>query len=111
MRLDAAPQSAFGGDQHGIGMDLQGGDAEPLQVSVPRRAIGEDAILMLAQAGDDGPGEGAGAHIGQGFVIDDVVAMSGAQQVEEVEAAFRTRGPEPVAPRSPFSRRSAWRPA
>ena len=54
MRLDAAPQSAFGGNQHGIGMDLEGGDAEPLQMSVPRRAIGEDAILMLAQAGDDG---------------------------------------------------------
>ena len=26
-------------------MDLQGGDAEPLQMSVRRRAIGEDAIL------------------------------------------------------------------
>ena len=95
MRLDAAPQSAFGGDQHGIGMDLQGGDAEPLQMSVPGRPIGEDAIGMLAQAGDDGSGERAGAHIGQGFVIDDVIVMSGAQQFEEVEAAFRTRGPEP----------------
>ena len=86
MRLDAAPQSALGGDQHGIGMDLQGGDTEPLQMSVPGRAIGEDAILMLAQAGDDGAGERAGAHIGHGFVIDDVVAMPGAQQFEEVEA-------------------------
>ena len=64
-------------------------------MSVPRRAIGEGAILMLAQAGDDGPGERAAAHIGQGFVIDDVVAMPGAQQVEEVEAAFRAGGPEP----------------
>ena len=88
MRLDAAPQSAFGGDQHGIGMDLEGGDAEPLQMSVPRRAIGEDAILMLAQAGDDGSGERAGAHIGQGFVIDDVIAMPGAQQFEEVETTL-----------------------
>ena len=42
--------------EHGIGMDLQGGDAEPLQMSVPRRPIGEDAIVMLAQAGDDGSG-------------------------------------------------------
>ena len=88
MRLDAAPQGPFGGDQHGIGMDLEGGDAEPLQMSVPGRAIGEDAVLMLAQAGDDWPGERAGAHIGEGFVIDDVVAMPGAQQVEEVEAAL-----------------------
>ena len=57
MRLEAAPQSAFGGDQRGIGMDLQGRDAEPVQVGVPRRPIGEDAIGMLAQAGDDGSGE------------------------------------------------------
>ena len=51
MRLDAAPQSALGGDQHGIGMDLQGGDAEPLQMSVPGRAIGEDAILDVCSGG------------------------------------------------------------
>ena len=76
-------------------MDLQGGDAEPLQMSVPGRAIGEDAILMFAQAGDDGAGERAGAHIGHGFVIDDVVAMPGAQQFEEVETPLRTGGPEP----------------
>src|SRR5271165_3155770 len=72
----------------GSGWDLEGGDAEPLQMSVPRRAIGEDAILMLAQAGDDGAGERAGAHIGQGFLIDDVIAMAGAQQFEEVETTL-----------------------
>src|SRR5271165_6839217 len=88
MRLDAAPQSPFSGDQHGIGMDLQGGHAEPLQMSVPRRAIGEDALVVLAQAGDDGSGERAGAHIGEGFVIDDVIAVPGAQQFEEVETAL-----------------------
>ena len=98
VRLDAVPQSALGGDRHGIGMDLQGGDAEPLQTSVPRRAIGEDAIGMPARPGDDGSGERAGAHIGQGFGIDDAIAMPGAQQFEEVEAALRTRGPEPGEP-------------
>ena len=40
-------------------------------------------------------GERAGAHVGEGLVIDDVIAMPGAQQFEEVEAAFRPRGPEP----------------
>ncbi|MGD1038385.1 MAG: hypothetical protein ABR878_14645 [Roseiarcus sp.] len=60
MRLEAAPQSAFGGDQRGIGMDLQGRDAEPVQMSVPGHAIGEGAIGMLAQAGDDGSGEREG---------------------------------------------------
>ena len=76
-------------------MNLERCDAEPLQMSLPRRAIGEDAIGMLAQAGDDGAGERAGAHVGQSLVIDDVIAMPGAQQFEEVEAAFRTGGPEP----------------
>src|SRR5208283_3741772 len=59
-----------------------------IQMSAPRRAIGEDAILMLTQAGDDGSGERTGAHIGQGFVIDDVIAMPGAQQFEEVETTL-----------------------
>jgi len=40
--------SALGGDRHGIGMNLERGEAEPLRMGVPRRAIGEDAILMLA---------------------------------------------------------------
>jgi len=42
-----------------------------------------------------GPASAKGAHIGQGFFIDDVIAMSGAQQFEEVQTAFWTRGPEP----------------
>src|SRR5258708_4620250 len=33
-------------------------------------------------------GEGAGAHVGQRFLVDDVIAMSGAQQFEEVQAAL-----------------------
>ncbi len=69
-------------------MDLQGRDAEPVQVCAPGRPIGEDAILMLAQQRDDGSGEGAGAHVGQRFVVDDVITMSGAQQFEEVQAAL-----------------------
>src|SRR5271168_476461 len=92
MRLDAAPQSAFAGDQHGIGADLQSRDAEPIQMDVPGRPVGEDAIGMLAEAGDDGSGERAAAHIGQGLFVDDVIVMSGPQQFEEVEAALRARG-------------------
>ena len=65
MRLEAAPQSAFAGDQHGIGADLQSRDAEPVQMDVPGRPIGEDAIGMLAEAGDDGSGERPAAHIGR----------------------------------------------
>ena len=95
MRLDASPRGGFGGDQHGI---LDGGhpvfqgrdDAEPVQVCAPGRPIGEDAShRRLAQPTcDDGSGEGAGAHIGQRFLVDDIIAMSGAQQFEEVQTAL-----------------------
>ena len=51
MRLDAAPQGALGGDRHGIW--AQSRDAQPVEMGVPRRAIGEDAIGMLGQAADD----------------------------------------------------------
>src|SRR5450432_1536162 len=95
MSLDAAPNGPFGRDQRGIGVDLQRRDAEPVQMSVPRRSISEDAIGMLGEAGDDGPGERAGAHIGESFFIDDVIVMSGARQFEEVEPALGSRGPEP----------------
>ena len=61
-------------------------------MSVPGRAVGEDAIGMLAEAGDDGSGERAVAHVGQGLFIDDVIVMSGPQHFEEVEAALRARG-------------------
>ena len=88
----------FGGDQRGIGVDLQGRDAEPIQMSGPGRPIGEDAIGMIGEAGDDGSGERAGAHIGHGFVIDDVIVVPGSQHFEEVEAALRTRGSEPGEP-------------
>jgi len=42
VRLDAAQCGGFGGDQHGIGMDLQGRGAEQVQVCAPGRPIGED---------------------------------------------------------------------
>ena len=95
MRLDAAPQGALGGDQHGIGIDAESRDAEPVEMGVPGRAIGEGAIGMLGQAGDDGSGERPCAHIGQRFGIDDVIAVTGAQQFEEVETALGAGGAEP----------------
>ena len=61
----------------------------------PGRLIGEAAVGMFGQAGDDMAGERAVAHIGQRLGIDDVIAMAGAQQREEVEAALRPGGAEP----------------
>jgi hypothetical protein len=40
MRLDAAPERAFGGNAHRIGGDPEGGQAQPVEVRLPRRAIG-----------------------------------------------------------------------
>jgi hypothetical protein len=36
--LDAAPQGAFGGNQHRIGIDLEGGDAEFFKMRFPGAA-------------------------------------------------------------------------
>ena len=44
MRLDAAPQRALGGDRHWIGVDLQGRDAELVEVQVPGGLIREEAV-------------------------------------------------------------------
>jgi hypothetical protein len=79
-------------------MNLQGRDAEPIQASVPCCAIGEDAIAMFAEAGQKGAAERAGAHVGESLFVDDVIAISGAQKFEEVEAALGSRGCEPNEP-------------
>src|SRR6516225_8120912 len=53
------------------------------------------AIDVLGQSSDDRPGERTRAHISQRFGIDDVIAMAGAQNFEEVETALRLGGSEP----------------
>ena len=45
--MDAAPQRPFGGDPHRIGQGRKGGNAEPPQMSLPRRPIGELFVVML----------------------------------------------------------------
>jgi hypothetical protein len=40
-------------------------------------------------------GQGALAHVGERVGIDDVIAVAGAQQFEEVAAALRAGGAEP----------------
>src|ERR1700730_19120509 len=58
--------------------------------------VGEAAVGMFGQPVDHLSGQGAFAHIGERRGIDDVIAMSGAQQAEEVEAALRSGGAEPA---------------
>ena len=89
MRLDPAPQGALGGDHNGIGINLESGDAELIEMGRPGGVIGEGLVPMFGQAGDHRTGESAVAHIGQSLGIDDVIAMAGAQQREEVAAALQ----------------------
>ena len=51
MGLDAAPQGAFGGDPHRIGRDLERGDAEPVEMRLPGRPIGEVLVVDARPAG------------------------------------------------------------
>jgi len=92
--LNAAPQCPFGRDQHRVWIDLEGGDAEFVQMRGPCRLVGEVTIGMFGEPGDHLSGERTFAHIGERCVIDDVIAMAGAQQAEEVEAALGGGGGE-----------------
>ena len=49
VRLDAAPQSAFGGDHHGVRVDFQRGDPERIEVRAPGLVIGEPLVAVLGQ--------------------------------------------------------------
>ena len=50
MGYHAAPQRAFGGDQHWIRIDLEGRDSEPLKMVAPGNLIGKASVGMLDQA-------------------------------------------------------------
>jgi hypothetical protein len=92
--LDAAPQRAFGCDQRRVQIDLEGGDAELFQMRGPCRLIGEVTIGLFAEQGDHMRRQRPFAHIGERCVIDDVIATTGAEQAEEVEAALGGGGGE-----------------
>ena len=61
--FDAAPQCAFGGNQHRVRIDLEGKDVELLEMRVPSRLIGEGSIGMLEKASDHKAGQRPLAHI------------------------------------------------
>ncbi len=93
--LDAAPQRAFGGNTDRVGRDLQCADAEAVEMRLPGRLIGEPHLSMGGQPMDDGPCQGTPAHIVQRRVVDDIVGVSGTQQVEEVQPALARPRAEP----------------
>ena len=95
VRRHRAPQRSFGGDAHRIGCDLQLSDAETPQMGLPGRVIDEASLPLGRQAAEHRPGERAAAHIGQGRRVDHILAVAGAQQVEEVEPALARPRAEP----------------
>ena len=53
-----------------IGRHVEHGDAELVQMRLPRRRIDEVPIRMLGLQPDDRPGERAAAHIGERLGVD-----------------------------------------
>ena len=89
VRLNAAPQCALGGDLHRIGRDVQRGEAEPVEMRQPCLLISEACLRFGHQAGDQRRRQSMLSHIAVGCVVEHVIGMAGAQQIEEVQPAFR----------------------
>jgi hypothetical protein len=94
MGVDAAPERALGGELDRIGGHRQPCEAGRLQVRPPRRFVGEALGRRPLEPVDDGAGEVVRPHVGQGRRVDDVVAVIGPQQREEVAPALGPAGGE-----------------
>jgi hypothetical protein len=64
-------------------------------MGLPRRPIGELLVVMLGEQPDDRSSKRATSHIGESLTVDHVVTMAGAQQLQEIEPAFRTGRAKP----------------
>ena len=95
MRLDAAPERPLGGDLCWVGSDGERRDAEPRKMRLPSGRVGKLLVRVLGETGNDGSGECTFPHIGQGGVIDHVVAVASTQQIEKVQSALAVGGAEP----------------
>jgi hypothetical protein len=95
VRVDAAPQCPFGGDADWVRCDLHCADAEAVEMRLPGHLIGEPCPLMCGQLMDGRSRQGSPAHIVQRRVVDDIVCVPGAQQIEEVQPALARPGAEP----------------
>ena len=62
---------------------------------LPGRLIDEPRLSVCRQLVDDRPSQGTPAHIVQRGLVDDVVCVSGTQQIEEVQSAFAGPRAEP----------------
>ena len=56
VRVDAAPDGAFGGDLHRVWRRAQNGEAKPVEMRRPCGLIGKGRFRLLSQPGDQGGG-------------------------------------------------------
>ncbi len=91
----AAPQGAFAGDLHRIGVDPQPGDAEALEMRHPGLPFREALAFVPGELRDHRPRELAPAHVVQGGIVEDVVRGAGPQQIQEVQPALGEGGGKP----------------
>ena len=90
------PHSApFGGDTDRIRCDLHCRDVKAVEMRLPGSLIGEPRLLVRGQLMNDGSCQGASAHIVQCRLVDDIVCVPGAQQIEKVQPALVGPGGEP----------------
>src|SRR6266700_1795327 len=93
--LNATPQGALGGDQHRVWSDVQSTDAETVEVCLPSDLVGEVCPGLRRQLADHGSGKRTATHVAQRRIIDHVVGVSSAQQIEEVHTALAGPRAEP----------------
>jgi len=91
---DCSPQRALGGDRHRVGVDLQPGDAELVEMGLPCGGVGEMPRRVFNQSGDDRTAEIAAAHVRERLVVKDILTVASAQQPKKAGAAFRSSGGE-----------------
>ena len=96
MVMDAAPQSALGGDLHRVRGDLQSADTQAIEMDLPGGLMDKACLRLRRQLADHRSGKRAAAHVVHCRLIDHIVAVSGAQQVEEVQSFLEARVPNQV---------------
>ena len=97
--MNAAPQSPLGSNPPDVLNNRQArlcrrGDANPAQVGLPRGLIGE-MRLPAPPNGDQETGQPTVAQIRERRLVQHIIWISGAEQIEEVQSALRSAGAEP----------------
>ena len=86
------PERAFGGNLDGIGRHLEPGDAEGLEVRLPGRPGDELLGRVRGKLAHHWSGEVVVTHVSERGFVDDVVVVTGAQDLQEVPPALGEAG-------------------